>query len=100
MFKWFAKKDKMTRLEQEIEDVLEIMKYHQPESEEYCTMVTNLELLYKMLKSLEKETKWIGLATTGITVLGSLIGIGMVLNYEEEDSITSKAIGLIVKGRV
>ena len=100
MFRWFTKKDKLTSLEKEIEAVLEIMQYHQPESEEYCTMVTNLELLYKMQKSLEKENKWISVITTGITVVGSLIGIGWVLTYEKEDSITTKAMGLLIKGRV
>lgn len=99
MFKWFAKKDKSSSLEKEIENVLEIMQYHQPESDEYTTMASNLERLHKA-KALIPERKCPIPVETLLTVAGSLLGIVLILKYEETDSITSKAIGFIVRGRV
>lgn len=99
MWKLFTKKDKRTSLEKEIEEVLEVMNYHQPESKEYTTISKNLELLYKA-KSLEPKREWPVKLDTIITVAGSLLGILLILDYEKEDSVTSKALGFIVKGRV
>ena len=93
----FTKKDKRTNLEKEIEAVITYMSALAPDSVEYTTIVTNLEKLCKARddeksREVKPDTYWI--------VGGNIVGIVLVLCYEKIDIITSKAFGLIIKGRV
>jgi hypothetical protein len=63
----------------------------------YSTMTENVERLYKA-KSYEK-TRGVS-PDTIITVVGSLLGIILILGYEKAGVITSKALGFVLKGRV
>ena len=97
MFKKFTKKNKQTALEAEIAAVLEIMKQHQPDSAEYKKMTDNLEKLYKMdaIKREQKIKK-----DTILIIAGNLLGIALILGFEQAGVITTKALGFIIKGRV
>lgn len=108
-----------TKLDEEIEEVLKCMDSEDPASDEYAKMSSNLERLYKsksadknyleqylkMSESLEKLKKsevqsekqfpWKEL-TVGII---GLIQIIVILKHEELNVISSKAFGMIFKGR-
>jgi len=97
MFWKFTRKDKRTKLEKEIESVLDRMSLLEPDSKEYTAMVVNLEKLYKALPTKgERKVSW----DTIITVAGSLLGIVLITKHEKTDIITTKALGFISKGRV
>lgn len=82
----------------EIRSVLENMKETPQDSEEYARMAKNLETL---CSANEKNSKnKVSLVGPLLTVAGSLIGIVMIIYGEETRIITSKALGLLVKGRV
>lgn len=92
-----TRKKKQSKLEEEINSVLEEMSVLDKDSEEYETMLGNLETLYKA-KSYEKPS---GIsADTLLIVGGNLVGIYLILNYEKLNIISSKAIGFVLKGRV
>jgi len=97
MFRIFTKKEKRSSLEMEIESVLCNMSTYQPDSEEYTAQAINLERLYKA-KSYEKDRR-ISPDTIAV-VAGNLLGIALILGYEKADTITTKALGFILKGRV
>ena len=92
----FTKKDKRTNLEKEIERVLEKMHKLEPDSAEYTEMRRNLESLYKAKNEtkcnrVKPDTIWL--------VVSNLLGIVLVLSYEETNIIRSKAFGLVGKWR-
>jgi hypothetical protein len=97
MFGITRKKDNRTNLEKEIDSVLAIMSSYQPGSDEYTTMTKNLELLYKA-KSHQSDRRVS--PDTVVTVVGSLLGMVMIMTYERTEVITTKALGFILKGRV
>jgi methionyl-tRNA formyltransferase len=99
MFKKITKKDKRTNLEKEIDSVLKKMSTYMPDSTEYTAMATNLERLYKA-KANEKERSCIVSPDTIAIIAGNLLGIVLILGYEKTDTITSKALGFIIRGRV
>lgn len=114
--------DNTTNLDVVINDVLEHLQTMNPSSDEYHDTVRNLEMLYKakehdvskmdeyskLVETLEKlykarETmkkqsqfpwKEVAVGTFG------LIQIIWVLKHEKIDIITSKAFGMVMKGRV
>lgn len=90
-------KRKKTKLEQEIELLLDQMRGTDATEEKYSNMVKNLDILCKA-KETEKR-KGVS-ADTVLIVLGNLVGIGFVLGYEKLGVISSKAFGMITKGRV
>jgi len=96
MFK-ITKKDKRTKLEKEIDSLLEIMKTYPPDWETYTIMSENLERLYRA-KSHERN-RHVSPDTIAV-VMGNLLGIGLILGFEKANVITSKALGFIIKGRV
>ena len=97
MFRLFTKKNKQTALELEIAAVLEIMKQCMPCSEEYTKMNENLEKLYKM-EAIKREQKI--KKDTILIIAGNLLGIALILGFEQAGAITTKALGFIIKGRV
>jgi len=90
-------KRKKTGLEKEIELLLDVMREMEPASDGYTNMVKSLDILCKA-KEAEKR-KGVS-ADTVLIVLGNLVGIGFVLGYEKLGVISSKAFGMITKGRV
>lgn len=93
-----TKKIKRTKLEKEIDQVLEELSYVSAGSEEYEIIVKNLAALYEV-KGKEKTRNSIAPDTLAV-VAGNLLGIIMILGYEKANVITSKALGFVLKGRV
>ena len=97
MFEMIKKKFERPTVDSEIESVLCAMSTYQPDSDEYTQMAKNIEVLRKA-NSYTKSSSvpWKEIATGVFTI----VGIGMILGYEKTDSITSKALGFVLKGRV
>jgi len=97
MFEIIKRKFERPTLDKEIESILCAMSEYSPDSEEYTKMVTNLEMIHKAKGAIgSSKVPWKEITTGLFTV----IGIGMILGYERTDSITSKALGFVMKGRV
>jgi len=89
---------KKRNVKNEVIHILEEMNGMDPSSEEYTRMAKNLETL---CSAIEKNSKnWTGIVVPIIGGVVSLGGILMIVYSEETRIITSKAIGLIVKGRI
>ena len=95
----FRKKDKRTLLEKEIDSVLKRMAETDEISGEYRVLVSYLETLYKARETTREPKKRIS-PDTWLIVGANLVGIILVLRFEKIDSITSKAVQFIIKGRV
>ena len=97
MFELFPKRNKKATIDEAIEYTLCAMTEYHPDSEEYTTMVTNLETLYKAKGNINPSSiPWKEIVTGVFTI----VGIGMIIGHEKADSITSKALGFVLKGRV
>jgi len=90
-------KKKQTKLDEEIDSVYDWLRSKSPDSPEYTKMVDNLKKLYE-IKNGNGHDK-IKLDTIAIGGF-NLLGIWMILRYEELNIITSKALGFVLKGRV
>lgn len=97
MFKVFKRKDKRTELEKEIDSVLEEMRYQTKDSEEYAKNVQTVRVL--MEAKTRESTQKISPDTKAyvITSFGTIL---LVLIFEMQDHIRSKAFPFIPKGRV
>jgi hypothetical protein len=94
IFKW----KKQTKLEKEIDSVLECLEDLPPNSEEYSYIINNLDMLSKIKQQEEKSYKVS--SDTKALIFGNLIGIGLILGYEKTNVIASKALGFVIRGRV
>lgn len=97
MFELFPKRNKKETIDGAIEYTLCAMTGYHPDSEEYSTMVKNLKTLSEA-KGVVKPSSfpWKEIVT-GVV---SIVSIVMIIGHEREDSITSKALGFVLKGRV
>lgn len=91
------KNDNKSNIEKEINRLLLEANNYEPNSEEYKAIIEQVEILCKA-KSYEKTNK-ISMDTL-LTVAGSLLGIVLILGYEQAHAITSKALGFVIKGHV
>lgn len=88
---------KKTKLDEEIDSLLEEMKVVAGGSPEYSAMASNLATLYSAkAKNAERRVKM----DTVLLVTVSLAEVLLMLNKERTEIITSKALGFILKGRV
>lgn len=91
------KKDKNEQaLDSAIERVLNDMDTYGPDSEEYKQLVEHLEKLYSLKNT--RTTKRVSPDTIAI-VAGNLLGILIIVAYEQKNVITSKGIGFVMKTR-
>jgi hypothetical protein len=97
MFEKITKRDKRTRLEKEIDSVIQTMSLYHPGSEEYGYIADNLDKLYKTKAN--EQVRRVSPDTIAV-VAGNLLGIVLILGYEKADIITSKALGFVLRGRV
>lgn len=81
-------------LDELIERVVDDMHMFGPESEEYPKLVAHLERLHKM--KADKKPSRVSPDTLAI-VLGNLVGILIIVMYEEKHVITSKAFTMATK---
>jgi hypothetical protein len=80
-----------------IERVVSDMELYGPDSEEYTNLVKHLETLNRM-----KASKWWTRLSwdTVLIVLGNLLGILIIVAYEERNVITSKALSMTQKTKL
>ena len=91
----FSKKAKeKTELDKAIDSVLEEMSALTADSEEYAKDVKQLAELYKIRAGERREQVSIN---TVLSVGGSLLGIGMIILFERNNVVTSKALSFIIK---
>lgn len=91
------KRDKRTKLEKEMDSVLEEMSRLKPCTDEYTTMASNFARLKEaQAKEAVQHFDWTPIISGGI----ALVQIIAVLNYEKLDVISTKAFGFVGRGRV
>lgn len=91
-----TKKDKMTPLEKEIANVCSTLYHTAPDSDQYRAISENLERLCRAQSQVQKRTID---PNTLVTAASSLLGILLILGYEHNHVITSKALGFVLRGR-
>lgn len=95
--KLFKSKDKRTKLEKEIDSVLELMEDLDPGDSDYQVYLDTVERLnkaksYEKPRSISPDTKAI--------IVANLVITGAILWYEKANVITSKVGSYLIKGRV
>lgn len=80
-----------------IQRVVNDMELYGPDSEEYTNLVKHLETLNRM-----KSQKWWTRLSwdTVLIVLGNLLGILIIVAYEERNVISSKALSMTQKTKL
>jgi len=81
-------------LQAEIEHILEYLKREDPGSDEYNKAVQNLKVLYE---ARTKKPAYLVDPDTIVIVLGNLLGILLILQYERFNVVSTRALSLIVK---
>lgn len=88
---------KRKQLDIEIAEVTRSLIGVSPASDEYVRIASSLEQLYKIRNlTVENRIKMDTIAMIG----ANLLGIVLILKYEEFDVISSKAMSFVMKGRV
>ena len=93
----FGRRDKRTKLEKEIEHLFDALEWCDPTSEDYAIIADNLDRLYKAKGN--EQNRFVSPDTYAI-IAGNLVGILLILGYEQINVITTKALGFVIKGRV
>lgn len=94
MFTMSLKTPEPTKLEKEIDRLLERMETLSPENEEYATITDQLVKLYKLQ---EVDSKKRVSADTLAGIAANMLAILVIVNHEHAHVITSKAFGLVGK---
>jgi len=90
----FKKQKEPTGLESAIDEILSEMCGFTSDSDEYATMVEQLVKLHT-LKEAEKPQKASRDAT--LIVVGNLVAIVLILTYEKNNIITTKALQFLLR---
>lgn len=99
----FAKKDKRTMLEKEIDRLLKKMSTMDPLSKDYQDLEKSLDRLVEAeskQRSAKMKPKEPINKNTILALTGNFASIWFIVNYERLHVITSKALGWVSKGRV
>lgn len=83
-----------SKLDEPIDKVLDELREHDPESPEFATNLTNLERLTNL--KAEESKRRVSPDTMAI-VAGNLLGILIVIKYEQFHVVTSKAMGMLLR---
>lgn len=86
-------------LDDAIDQAFSELKTHNPVSPEYSTIVDQLDKLYKIKSSYDKDNKNSVSLDQVVAVVGNLAGIIMILGYENAHVVTSKALGFVMKSK-
>lgn len=93
------KPDKRSNLRKEYDDAVLLLKTYRPDMPEYELQLKNVERLHKLL--MEEESHKLRVSPDAVLGLaGNLLGIGVIVKHEEFNTITSKALGFVMKGRL
>lgn len=94
-----TKKDKRSDLQKEYDEAVLYLRTISPIHEkEYCEQLKNVERLHKLLMD-EEEHKDKASKDGILACATNLLGIGIIVGYEQFHHIGSKAINFIMKGR-
>jgi hypothetical protein len=91
-----ADSDEYSAMAKNLKILLEAKANDKSRLEEYSEMVDNLDKLVKVKVSTKRQIPWKEIAIGAIGV----VQIILVLKHEKLDVITSKAFGLVTKGRM
>jgi hypothetical protein len=89
-------KSRPSDLDGPINAVLARMNNVKPDHEEYTTLVNHLERLNQM-KACERRTRVS--PDTVATVVGNLLGILVIVAYEQKHVMVSKGLGFVMRPR-
>lgn len=84
-------------LDNELDHILKALNDLSPESKEYSTAVENLETLTRAKNSVNEHRVT---PDTIVLAVTNILGILLILNYERLNVISTKTLGLILKGRL
>ena len=91
------KQDKRTELEKEIDELINVIRETGPMHEDYSKLLGLVERLNDLK---EKPREKIN-PNTILTLLGSILGIVLVIKHEELGHVIStKALSFVLRGRV
>lgn len=98
MLKNLVKKDSVKeRIENEILSNFACLEFIKDvDSETYSKVLRNIERLQDLKRKDRKSLD----PNSCLVVAGNLIGILLILGYEQKDFIRSKALGFVLRGRV
>lgn len=86
--------DDWPELDDAIKSVFDSMTAFTPDSPEYPDLLNHLERLTQLRK---KDTPRRVSPETMVTVIGNLLGILVIVAYEERHVMTSKGLGFVMK---
>lgn len=93
-------RDRRSKLDHEIDAVIEQMAAVSADSEDYTAMAQNLERLTKLKEVVEKNKRPKLNPNQVLAVACSLIGLVLTLGYERLNVITGKAWSLITRTKI
>lgn len=88
-------KEKPSILDEPIAKVLDEMNMMGPDSEEYTKMIDHLERLVRMKQERNNRVT----PDTMAIVAGNLLGILIIVAYEQKHVVVSKGLGFVLKSR-
>jgi len=94
MFGNFQKKQ--SKLDEPIDAVLNSMQIYGPESTEYDELIGRLDRLTKMQS--EERSSRVSPDTMAI-VAGNILGILIIVAYEQKHVMVSKAVGMLLRSK-
>lgn len=86
--------DKTSSINAEVEHVLEFLRHADPGSNEYTIAAQNLKVL---CEARTKKPAFLVDPDTVLIVVGNIVGILMILQYERFNVVSTRALSLIVK---
>lgn len=93
-------KKQKSRLDKEIMSLEDQLEYTPFDSDEYKYLLEVYSRLTRLRRE-EKESKKFKVSPdTVLMVSANLLGIILILGYEQAHVVTSKALGFVLKGRV
>jgi hypothetical protein len=85
-----------SKLNEPINKVLTRMEGLEPDSEEYKKLLTTLDKLMELQR--EEQSSPVN-PDTLVTVAGSLLGILIIVAYEQKHVMVSKALGMVLRSK-
>jgi hypothetical protein len=94
MLRKFWRKEKPSILDEPIAKVLTEMNAYGPDAPEYPKLVAHLE---RMIRLKQEESKSKISPDTMAIVIGNLVGILIIVSYEQSHVMVSKGVGFILR---
>lgn len=85
-----------TGLEEAIDRLHADMQGESPDTDQYSRMADNLTKLYK-LRSEDKTERYLPSPDTLALIVANLVGITIIVGYEQKHVVASKALNLVKK---